>query len=268
MSVRARLVIYVAVALVAAVAAQGDIGSVISSFRMTGTGTITAGGIYRDGSFIYAVVDTTGDNYFRLYTTSGSRVGSVILANSDTPRDADHSLLGSGYIDVFDYGKKMILTYTFDGTLVNSKAVDSDTTAYAYIPGGARYFLARNQMIFRYTLNDVLLNSFYVGGDLRGLAATNVFDGADGEYAVIGRAGTGGYSYVYGGGGSLIDSFVVPGAGTYGSVVAEGAFMDSARSYWCVQTIGSYRWAYQVDVGATAPAVMPASVGRLKALYR
>jgi len=268
MSVRARFLIYVVAALVAASAAQAGLGSVISSFRMTGVGVTAAKGIYRGDTFVYAVVDAAGDNYLRIYTTAGSLVGSVVLAGADSPRDADHSLLGSGYVDVFDYGKKMLLTYTFDGALVNSKAVPSDTTAYAYIPGDSRYFLARDQLIFRYTLNDVLVNKFYVGGDLCGLAASSLYDGKAGQYVVVGRAGTGGYSYVYNGAGSLIDSFIVPGTGTYGSVVAPGAFMDSADTYWCVQTIGSYRWAYQVDVGATAPAVMPASVGRLKALYR
>ena len=267
MRIRARFLIYLIAALVAASAAQAGVGSVISSFRMTRTGTPSANGIYRDDTFVYAVVDTAGDNYLRLYTTAGSLVGSVVLAGSDVPRDADHSLLGSGYVDVFDYGKKMLLTYTLDGSLVNSKAVPSDTTAFAYIPGTQRYFLARDQMIFRYTLNDVLLNKFYVGGDLRGLAASGRYDGKAGQYLVAGRAGTGGYSYVYSGAGSLIDSFVVPGTGTYGSVAALGAF-DSTNTYWCVQTVGLYRWAYQVDIGAASPAVVPASVGRLKALYR
>jgi hypothetical protein len=257
----------VVAALVAAPAAWAGVGSVISSFRMTAVGAASANGIYRDATYVYAVVDAAGDNYLRRYTAAGSLVDSVVLAGADSPRDADHSLLGSGYVDVFDYGKKMLLTYTFDGTLVNSKAVPSDTTAYGYTPGATRYFLARNQMIFRYTLNDVLVNKFYVGGDLRGLAASGLYDGKSGQYVVVGRAGTGGYSYVYTGGGSVVDSFIVPGAGTYGSVVAVGA-LDSASAYWCVQTVGSYRWAYQVDVGATAPAVVPASVGRVKALYR
>lgn len=267
MSTRAKILVYVFTAFVAASAAQAGVGSVISSFRMTRTGATAAKGIYRGDTFVYAVVDTTGDNYLRLYTTSGSLAGSVVLAGADSPRDADHSLLGSGYVDVFDYGKKMLLTYKFDGTLVNSKAVPSDTTAFAFIPGTQRYFLARDQLIFRYTLNDVLVNKFYVGGDLCGLAASNRYDAKAGQYVVVGRAGTGGYSYVYTGAGSLVDSFIVPGAGTYGSVVALGAF-DSANTYWCVQTIGAYRWAYQVDVGATSPAVLPASVGKVKALYR
>ena len=267
MRIRARFLIYLIAALVAASAAQAGVGSIISSFRMTRAGATSANGIYRDDTFVYAVVDTAGDNYLRKYTPAGSLVSSVVLAGSDVPRDADHSLLGSGYVDVFDYGKKMLLTYNFNGSLVNSKAVPSDTTAFAYIPGTQRYFLARDQMIFRYTLNDVLLNKFYVGGDLRGLAASSRYDGKAGQYLVAGRAGTGGYSYVYSGAGSLIDSFVVPGTGTYGSVAALGAF-DSTNTYWCVQTVGVYRWAYQVDIGAASPAVVPASVGKLRALYR
>ena len=268
MSTRAKIIVCAAATLVVAAAAQAGVGSVISSFRMTGVGATAAKGIYRGDTFVYAVVDAAGDNYLRIYTTAGSLVGSVVLAGADSPRDADHSLLGSGYLDVFDYGKKMLVTYTFDGAMVNSKAVPSDTTAFAYIPGTSRYFLARDQMIFRYTLNDVLVNKFYVGGTLGGLAASGLYNGKEGQYLVVGRSGTGGYSFVYTGAGSLVDSFVVPGAGTYGSVIAPGAFMDSAQTYWCVQTVGSYRWAYQVDVGATAPAVMPASVGKVKALYR
>jgi hypothetical protein len=268
MDTRAKVLVIIAAALVAAAAARADVGSVVSSFRMTGVGATAAKGIYRGDTYVYAVVDTATDNYLRLYTTSGSIVGSVVLAGSDSPRDADHSPLGSGYLDVFDYGRKMLVTYGFDGSVVRSKAVPSDTTAYAYIPGTQRYFLARDQMIFRYTLNDVLINKFYVGGTLEGLAASGLFDGRAGQYVVVGRSGTGGFTYVYTGGGSIVDSFVVPGAGTYGSVVGLGAFMDSAQRYWCVQTVGSYRWAYQLDIGATAPAVTPASVGRIRTLYR
>jgi hypothetical protein len=257
-----------AVTLVAACSTQAAVGSVISSFRMTGPGSPEATGIYRDWTYVYGILYSTGPDYLATYAPNGSLVSSAALPRARAPRDADHSTLGSGYLDVFDFDMKMLMTYKTNAEFVKAKPLPSDTTAYAYIPGSTKYFVARDQMIFRYTLNDVLVNKFYVGGDLRGLAATPVYNGKDGEYVVIGRSGAGGYSYVYTGAGSLVDSFVVPGSGTYGSVVGRAEPRTLQRSYWCVQQIGTSRWAHQVEIGGTAPAVVPASMGKVKAIYR
>lgn len=269
MMVQLRLVSYAAAAtFAAAFSAQAAAGSVLSSFKMTETGSPEAAGIYRDWMYVYGVLCSTGPDYFAAYTPSGSLVRSVTLPQAQAPRDADHSTLGGGYVDVFDSGTKMLLTYKTNGEFVKAKPLPSDTTAYAYIPGSSKYFVARDEMVFRYTTNDVLVNKFFVGGDLGGLAATPVYDGRDGEYVIIGRSGAGGYSYVYTGAGSLLDSFVVPGEGTYGSVVARAYPANLQRTYWSVQSIGTARWAYQVEVGGTAPAVAPASLGKVRAVYR
>lgn len=269
MRARHGLIIYAAAAtLAAACSTRADVGSVISSFQMTASASPTATGIYRDWTYVYGILYSTGADYLAAYTPSGSLVKSVGLSQAKAPRDADYSPLGTGYVDVFDFDRKMLLTYKINGEYVKAKPLPSDTTAYAYIPGASRYFIARDQMVFRYTLNDVLVNKFYVGGNIGGLAATPVYDGKDGEYVVIGRSGPGGYSYVYTGGGSLVDSFVVPGAGTYGSIVGRPEPKSFQRAYWCVQQIGAARWAYQVDVEGTAPAVAPASMGKVKAIYR
>jgi len=254
--------------LLAAAAAWADVGSIISSFPLTGVATPRAQGIFRDWDYLYAVVYTADDDYFYVYTPAGSLVRSVRLEGSNAPCDADHSLLGSGYLDVFDAGSKMLLTYSKEGELIRAKPLPSDTTAFAHHPDGTRYYLARGEHVFRYTLDDVLVNQFYVGGVLDGLASSPAYNGEGGAFVIAGRSGTGGYSYVYRGTGTLVDSFVVPGAGTYGSTIARGYPRSYHRSYWCVQTVGSERWAYQVDINGTAPAVAPASLGRVKALYR
>ncbi len=269
MTARFRIIMCVAAAfLAAAFAAQAAVGSVISSFRMTGAETPKATGIYRDWTYVYGILYSAGPDYLTTYTPAGSVVRSATLSRAQAPRDADHSTLGSGYVDVFDFGKKMLLTYKKNAEFVKAKPLPSDTTAYAYIPGSSKYFVARDEMVFRYTTNDVLVNKFYVGGYIGGLAATPVYDGKNGEYVIIGRSGVGGYSYVYTGAGSLVDSFVVPGTGTYASIVGRATPKKYQRGYWCVQQVGTDRWAYQVDVEATAPAVAPASLGKVKALYR
>jgi hypothetical protein len=258
---------YVVVAL-AALASQAAGATVVSSFEMKDVGTAEATGIYRDWTNLYGILDTFGRTYLVTYTPAGSVMGSVTLPRASSPRDADHSMLGSGYLDIFDFGKKMLITYKKNGEFVQEKPLPSDTTAYAYVPGSSKYFIARDEMVFRYTTNDVLVNKFYVGGYVGGLAATPVYDGKNGEYVVIGRSGAGGYSYVYTGGGSLVDSFVVPGAGTYASLVGRAEPKELQRAYWCIQQIGTARWAYQVEIEATAPAVAPASMGKVKAIYR
>ncbi len=254
--------------LVAAGATQASVGSVISSFKLSGSAPPLATAIYRDWTYVYGVLQATGTNYLKSFTANGSVVGSRTLPRANRPRDADHSALGGGYFDTFDLGSKMLLTYTTGGDFVKSKPLPSDTTAYAYIPGNRTYFIAREEMIFRYTLDDVLVNKFYVGGTIGGLAATPAYDGRNGQYIIVGREGAGGYSYAYTGGGSLVDSFVVPGSGTHGSVVGRAAPMNLARTYWCNQNVAGARWAYQVDVGGTGIGVAPASIGKIKTLYR
>jgi len=268
MNARFKWGIYAVAALAAALTSQAAAATVVSSFRMTGAGTPEATGIYRDWTYVYGILYSAGADYLVTYTPAGSVVRSATLPRSDAPRDADHSTLGGGYVDVFDFGKKMLVTYKKNAEFVSEKPLPSDTTAYAYIPGSSKYFIARDEMVFRYTTNDVLVNKFYAGGYIGGLAAAPVYDGKNGEYVIIGRSGAGGYSYVYTGGGSLVDSFVVPGSGTYASVVGRAEPKESQRAYWCIQRIGTGRWAYQVDVGGTAPAVAPASMGKVKAIYR
>ncbi|NIT36331.1 MAG: hypothetical protein GTN49_07500 [candidate division Zixibacteria bacterium] len=254
--------------LVAAGVTRASVGSVISSFELTGSGPPRATGIYRDWTYVYGVLQANGASYLKSFTADGSVVGSRSLPRAARPRDADHSTLGTGYVDVFDIGKKMLLTYTTRGGFLKEKPLPSDTTAYAYIPGNNTYFIAREEMIFRYTLDDVVVNKFYVGGTIGGLAATPAYNRRNGQYVVIGREGAGGYSYVYTGGGSLVDSFVVPGSGTYGSVVGRAAPPNFARTYWCNQDIAGARWAYQVDIGGTGIGVAPASIGKIKTFYR
>lgn len=268
MTARHRRILSIAAALTAAFAVQAAAATVLSSFQMRDIGAAKATGIYRDWTYVYGIFDSDGPSYLATYTPAGSLVRSAALPNANAPRDADFSTLGSGYFGVFDFDKKMLLTYKVDGSFVTSKPVPSDTTAYAYVPGSRRYFLARGELIFRYTTDDVLVNKFYVGGYIGGLAATPVYDGKNGEYVVIGRSGAGGYSYVYSGAGSLIDSFVVPGSGTYASIIGRAEPKKLQRTYWCVQRVGAGRWAYQVEIEATAPAVLPASFGKVRAIYR
>ncbi len=269
MKLRAEITVFVVLMpLVAAGLAQASVGSLISSFKLSGSGPPLATGIYRDWTYVYGILQATGTNYLRSYTANGSVVGSRTLARANQPRDADHSALGGGYFDTFDLGTKMLLTYTNGGDFVKARPLPSDTTAYAYIPGSKTYFIAREEMIFRYTLDDVLVNKFYVGGTIGGLAATPACEGHNGQYVIVGREGAGGYTYVYTGGGSLVDSFVVPGSGTHGSVVGRADPTKFARAYWCNQNIAGERWAYQVDVGGTGIGVAPASIGKIKTLYR
>ena len=264
----ARYVRCVCVVAAAALASQALAATVVSSFNIEDIGAAEATGIYRDWTYVYAVLSSAGQDYLTTYTTDGSLVRSAPLPRAHTPRDADHSELGSGYFSVFDFGRKMLVTYKKNGEFVKEKPLPSDTTAYAHVMGSSRYFIARDQMIFRYTTSDVLVNKFFVGGEIGGLAASPVYDGLNGEYVIIGRSGAGGYSYSYTGGGSLVDSFVVPGTGTFASVVGRAEPKELQRTYWCVQAIGSGRWAFQVELEGTAPAVAAGSLGKVKALFR
>ncbi len=255
-------------AAVAAAPAGAVVGSIISSFQLTATAQPYAAGIYRDDTYVYGVLYSSGLDYLRTYTVTGSVVGSVYLSGSVIPRDADHSLLGAGYVDILDAGIMQLVTYELDGTWVSNKPLPDGTTAFGYCGNCEYYYTARNGNIYRYTKAGSLMGSFYAGGDIHGLAAVEVFNGLDGEYVVIGRTGGPSITYVYNATGALIYNFVLPGNGTEGSVCGRGEPKEFGRTYWANLYTGAAYWAYQVDIGGTGIDVAPASLGKVKALYR
>jgi len=240
------------------------LGSTISSFYLSGTAQPYALGIYRNATYVYGVLYSSGGTYLRSYTTSGTPVGSITLGGG--VRDPGHSQLGAGYMGGVDNSR--VVHYDIStGSRIASFSVASGARAYDYIPGGPYVYVATDRTVYCYTTAGSLVRAFPVSSYVGGLAATRDLNNRAGEYIVLGPWSSGMPAYVYSGVGSLLRSFVVVGT-TNGCVAGAGAPRTYGTTYWCNQYIGSGLYAYQIDLGNTNAAVAPTSVGKIKALFR
>jgi hypothetical protein len=236
----------------------GAVGDVISSFPWP-----NARNAYRDADYVYCVV---GTNTLRRYTAGGSLVGTVALSGLTAADDADHCVAGGGRMTVLG-GSNQIFEYRLsNGSLIRSYAAPPSTTGYAYFPAGAYVYVHSETYINRYTTAGSFVSSFQVSYSAGPIAATNRFNDRAGDYVIVGSRIALSAS-VYTGTGSLVRSFVMP-AVTYGCVCGPGAPSSRGTTYWCNLRMGTDFYAYQIDLGNTNAAVTPASIGKIKTLYR
>lgn len=238
-------------------AAFGGVGSVISSFPWS-----EARNIYRDGNYVYSVA---GANTLRRYTVGGSLLGTVTLSRLTTPGDADHSPSGPGYFAVIERSSVIFEYVVSSGSFVQSFAAAPGTLGGGYFPGATYVYIHVSPYVFRFTTAGSLVGSFLVSYSAGPLAATNRFNDVAGDYVIVGSRIALSAS-VYTGTGSFVRSFVIP-AVTYGCVCGAGAPSARGTTYWCNLRMGTDFAAYQIDLGNTT-AVAPASLGRVKALFR
>ena len=250
-------------------------GSVVSSFDARPGYRLYVQGIFRDSTDVYAVVGDFTNNFNRLYkyTPSGSLVGTAGVVEG--PRcsygDADHSTLGPGYFAIIYGGNSVRDIDLATGSVVASWAPFADMYGYAYAPGGAyKYVLVGGRTVYRFTTAGSLVNSFGVAGG-KSLAASDSFGGRPGEFVLIGGDGT---VKVYSGVGSPVRTFVVPKSPYfryYTAICGPGYPAECNTTLWAHFKDYMPPWdrdyIYQVSLGNGVP-VEPASVGKIKALYR
>lgn len=240
--------------------AFGGVGSVISSFPWPG-----ALNIYRDANYVYSVA---GANTLRRYTVGGSLLGTVTLSRLTTPGDADHTPTGPGYLGVIERANSIFEYRISTGSFVRSVPTGPNTLGYAYFPASTYVYVHRgtySNIVYRCRTTGSVVSSFVVSNSSGPLAATNRFNDVAGDYVIVGsRIALS--ARVYTGAGSFVRSFVMP-AVTYGCVCGPGSPSARGTTYWCNLRMGTNFYAYQIDLGNTT-AVAPASVGRIKALYR
>lgn len=265
------LVIAGALAFAAAVAWPGP-GSVISSFQRY-VGEIPTG-VYRDASYVYVVSCAPGlFNYAMKFTPTGSYVDTyeLICWRAYVPEDPDHSYLGSSYISIA--AESGIITYAKEGgNFVRWDHYDlRETEGYAYLPGSRHYFvnvLYPGETVYRFATGGSLVSTFKPahGG---WLAATDRFAGAAGDYLIT-HGGLGPCA-VYETGGSLVATFAhEAGSAIRGGTAGPGYPASWGTTLWVVESWGSFqRTVFQIDLGNGSPsAIMPASIGKVKALFR
>ncbi len=268
------LVVSITALTVAAVAVPGRLGSIISSFYMGDLWRMDYC-ISRDSSYVYVIAGFESGGGSTLFAFMPS--GKFAFSSGVGPlhSEADHSVLGSGYIAAINwYGVARVYDYAvYTGSVVGSWAPFERMSAYAYIPGGRHKYVitgdyTSNGYLYRFTTEGSLVSSFSVGPRTAGLAATDTFAGRDGEYLIVTKNWR---RYVYSASGSLITSFehYQYNTGNYGCVCGPGYPADYGTTLWYIQSVWYEHNAYvfQAYLG-NGVAVAPASVGKVKALFR
>jgi hypothetical protein len=250
--------------------ATASVGSIINSFQVPAIypPEMTCG-VYRDDNYVYVVFYDISDYfYLKRYAPDGTPAGYVWLypePYTGPPIGADHAIQGPGYI-TFPWSSYFALTFSLaTGQIVGSFNFSPPSDYYAYIPG-SQYLYTRYQGIaYRRTTSGSVLGSFPVTGILG--AATGEFNGSNGEYIITEYGSTDNYAYVYTGDGSFVSSF----SALYSRddpTCGPGYPAWYGTTYWRFVKDGAYYGTcYQIDLGATTN-VVPASLGKIKAIYR
>jgi hypothetical protein len=250
-----------------------SLGSVISSFWVADNYHSYAHGVARDGTYVYYVTVEMSPAYRLYYRYPGGGGGGMTFIGKFPAGhgDADVSVLGPGYFaDIYREGSSGPYAITdFDvatGSAVASWAPFEDNMrGYAYSPALGRKYVGRDYRIYRYDTSGKLLSSFGFGMNINGLAVTEEFCGYNGEYII---ASYGRDSYVLNAQGVQIGSFSYARGVITACACGPGYPSEYGTTFWCI--VDTYMQAvYVVQISLhNATAVAPASVGKIKALYR
>lgn len=266
-------------------AALAGFGSVISSFRVASPGGAfgRAAGIYRDGSYVYCIAMKGDDEYLCRYTPQGSLVSTVKLPNVFyVPGDAEACHLGSGYFAVGDRQRwRVNFINKFSGTVVRTLEVSgpggSDPGVVVY--NGWRYFIGSRGGMGEYrvyTAAGSFVRNWWASGwptSMDGTGGATFADralGRDGKYLVASIPwGTGVSCIIDMTNGSLVRMWSdaplrITGA-AYGKSSQPAVY---GYVYWVIHEERDIYTAREVDLEASRPAVVPASIGKVKAIYR
>lgn len=241
--------------------------SIISSFRLTGATPPGPCGIHSGRNSVFVISYTApGENYLYEFSLKGSFVSSLRLrgANAITETDWSPYPYPRDYFSALDAGTRDVKIFRTTGSFVGTfMAAPADAVAIGVGGRDAAYvYLAtRGGLIRRYSSQGSFLNSFGTGINVNDLAASGGYYQWWGNYVQVAPRGQPGPIYCYTSTGSLEGSFALPGTASYCAETIYTSF------YWCLRRVNTRLWVYQVFLGGGMP-VAPASLGRIKALYK
>ncbi len=270
--------VLIAWSVLAAGAAAADVGSVINSFRMNAySGTYRwCFGMARDEAYVYAVdFDLfTSEDYLIVRGPTGNLVRAVPVpgVGGSGRSFADNSHLGAGYMAVCDFGYLLTMDKK-TGYTISSFGVNRADGFFWY---GPYYYFARYRSpgVFDiYTSTGSSAGSWRASGwpaaitELSGCGYSPYACGAEGRYLVA----TAFESYepsciIDIGTGSLLATWAL--GASEGAVCGPAYPRTYGEAYWIIKIMTGSFYALQVDIGGRYVGVAPASVGKIKALYR
>jgi hypothetical protein len=270
--------ILLACGLMAAAVAAADVGSIISSFRMNvHSGTYRwCFGMDRDDAYVYAVdYDiVTGDDYLVVRGPGGALARTVLLSGVGGwwKSYADSSHLGAAYITVADFGDVLTIDKGTGSIVSSFRAPQGDSFFWE----GSYYYCARHGsagVFDLFTPSGGSAGTWTASGwpaamtGITGCAYSPYAKDAQGRYLVAtGMLGSEPSCIIDIDTGSLVATWPLGFAeGAVGGVAQPRSY---GHSYWVLKIVNDSFWALQVDIGGRYVGVAPASVGKIKALYR
>jgi hypothetical protein len=264
---RASVALVAAVAVFFVSAAFSRPPEIVSSFRLSGAAPPNPRGIHFYNSAFVISYTAPGVNYLYKFSLQGSFLSSVRLPGANVIAETDRlpETYPREYFSALDTGTRDVKIYTTTGSLVGTfMAAPADAVAIG-VGGHVTdyvYLATRGGLIRRYSPRGSFISSFNTGINVRDLTASGGYAYEWGYFVQLAPRGLPGpiYSYrVYGG--SLAGSFALPGTRSLG---AEGIRISH---YWSLRRVNTRLWVYRVYLGQGMP-VEPASLGRIKALYK
>jgi hypothetical protein len=271
-----KIIIVLSTSLLTAALSFAEFGSIISSFVTTRPPE----GVCRDAAFVYVIGKGSPQfEYLQKYTAAGSFVSEIRLPDGYTYGDLEACHLGTGYLTAASsYGFCFIAKST--GSFVSyvhapgPGGEGSDAVAW----NGQHYYISsRNARgeFRRYTPTGSFAGAWLAPGwpgnmtMTGGIAFAHRARGRAGDYLVC--SGGGNYqptAVLNLANGSLVGTFGNPQA-----IYVGASYGDSSQpatygaAYWVCYGLGA--GVSEIDIGATGGnAVAPASIGRIKAVYR
>jgi len=244
---------------------------VVGSFPLPGVAPAQARGVYYPYEYPYDIIyvishESPGVNYLHKFVSKGSHVSSFLLRGASVVGDADRAPdeYSSSYFSVVDVGTNDVKIYNVEGSLVGTLFPGPPETVAVGIGGHSRNYIylgTAGGVIYRYWGQGVFVASFSTGIEIYDLAGSGAYASQWGNHVLLGPKRPSKLIYAYKYNGWLAGGFELPGTRNC------GAMGYDYTMYWCLREDADGLWAYHVYLGQGMP-VEPASLGRIKALYK
>lgn len=259
------------------------LGSIISSFRMSGSGGWHASGIYRDANYVYGILapplPPPPPPILRRFTPTGTLISSYFLAGN-YPSGGDQCHLGPGYF-CFPDDSYTVFFVTTTGSAVSSfgyvfgqRARDIAWTGPPY-----NYYIigdfSASHPFYLYTTSGSLAgtwtanwwpssvtrrSAWTIADRVNNVAGCYFISSSDfqSEPTCVGQFPSG----------TLIATWSLPIDGANGACYGPGYPSTYGGTYWINVPAGGGHYAMQFDLGNnTSNVLQPASFGKLRALF-
>ncbi len=280
---RSKIAISAVAYVVAAAAAYAAVGSIISSFCVVRETPPLLDCVYRDGSYVYVILGYSRERYNVLcrYTASGSLLRSVRIQGFYGFSDADRCHLGGPYFAVISVGRLCFMNKN-TGSVARYFSVRgmSGTGPFSVAWDGRYYYIAsaasRGEFT-RYTASGAFAGNWVAAGwpgnmsETGGTAFAHRVKGEGGNYLVATNWADNQPSCVINvDNGSLVATWNLPPRYYTGAVYGDSSKPATyGAALWVSRLYFGSRWVCEVDLGARGgQPVVPASVGKIKAIYR